>query len=322
MLDDIHTLVQEAHRRIAPHVRRTPLEPSPDLGAENHGRVYLKLENIQHTGSFKVRGAMNRLLTLDEAQRAAGIITASSGNHGLATAFGLRRLGIAGVVFLPRNASLLKVGELERLGATIRYHGTDCEETESHARRMAEDQGQVYISPYNDPLVVGGQGTIGLEILDQLPEVDCIMASVGGGGLISGIAGAVKALHQEVRVVGCLPANSPAMAASVAAGRIVAVDGRETLSDGTAGGIEAGAITFAACQSLVDDWVLVSETEIRMAMVRVFDRHRLVIEGAAGVAVAGFLKMASRLRGQRVVLVVCGGNIDTARFKRLICTSA
>ena len=122
-------------------------------------------------------------------------------------------------------------------------------------------------------------------------------------------------------MVGCLPANSPAMAASVAAGRIVAVDGRDTLSDGTAGGIEAGAITFAACRSLVDDWVLVSETEIRTAMIRVFDRHRLVIEGAAGVAVAGFLKMASRLRGQRVVLVICGGNIDTARFKRLICAS-
>ncbi len=321
MLDDIHTLVREAHRRIAPHIRRTPLEPSPDLSAENHGAVFLKLENIQHTGSFKARGAMNRLMTLDDGQRSAGIITASSGNHGLATAFGMQRLGIAGVVCLPRHASPLKVRELERLGATIQFHGEDCEATECHARQLAEAQGMAYISPYNDWCVIGGQGTIGLEILDQLPQVDCIMASVGGGGLIAGIAGAVKARRKSVRVVGCLPTNSPAMAASVAAGRIVAVDCGETLSDGTAGGIEPGAVTFDACRTLVDDWVLVSEAEIRSAMVRVFDQHRLVIEGAAGVAVAGFLKMASRLRGQCVALVVCGGNIDAARFRRLICAS-
>lgn len=318
---DIRTLALTAATRIRPHVRRTPLEPSADLGRESGGPVFLKLENMQHTGSFKVRGAINRLLTLDTDQRRAGIVTASSGNHGLAVAFGMSRLGIKGVVCLPEGASAAKVQLLENLGAKIRFHGTSCEVTETYARHRAEKNGQVYISPYNDPFVVGGQGTVGLEIMDRLPQVDCIMASVGGGGLIAGIAGAVKGLRQTTRIVGCLPTNSPAMAASVGAGRILDVQCLDTLSDGTAGGIEADAITFDPCRTLVDDWVLVTEEEIRSAMVRVFDNHRLVIEGAAGVAVAGFLKMAPQLTGKTVALVVCGGNIDAGLFKTLVCPS-
>ena len=318
---DIHNLVLAAEKRIRPHIRSTPLEPSADLSAENGGAVWLKLENMQHTGSFKVRGAINRLMALDDDQRKIGIVTASSGNHALATVFGLNRLGIKGVIYLPESASPLKVRMLTELDATIRFHGSDCEATETHARQQAEKAGQVYISPYNDPFVVGGQGTIGLEILDRLPQVDCIMVSVGGGGLISGIAGVVKSLRNGIRIVGCLPSHSPAMAASVRAGRIVDGPTLETLSDGTAGGIEAGAITFDPCRTLVDDWVLVTEDEIRSAMVRVFDNHRLVIEGAAGVTVAGFLKMASRLSEQTVALVICGGNIDVGLFKTLVCSS-
>ena len=247
---DIRSLVLTAAARIRPHVRRTPLEPSADLGREIGGAVFLKLENIQHTGSFKARGAVNRLMALDPDQRGAGIITASSGNHGLAVAFGMNRLGIRGVIYLPEGASGLKVQMLERLGAEIRFHGSTCEVTEAHARRRAEDTGQVYLSPYNDPLVVGGQGTIGLEIMDRLPQVDCIMASVGGGGLIAGIAGAVKGLRKAIRIVGCLPAHSPVMAASVRAGRIQDVQTRDTLSDGTAGGLEPGAIGVTLTEDL------------------------------------------------------------------------
>ena len=318
---DIRALAQTAAARIRPHICQTPLEPSADLGRENGGSVFLKLENIQYTGSFKVRGAINRLMALDPDQRRAGIVTASSGNHGLAVAFGMNRLGIKGIICLPEGASTLKVQLLENLGAEIHFHGSTCEVTEAYARRLAENAGQVYISPYNDPFVVGGQGTIGLEIMDRLPHVDCIMASVGGGGLIAGIAGAVKGLRQTTRIVGCLPAHSPIMAASVRAGRILDDQTRDTLSDGTAGGIEAGAITFDPCRTLVDDWVLVTEEEIRKAMVRIFDTHRLVIEGAAGVTVAGFLKTAPRLTGKTVALVVCGGNIDVELFKTLVCAS-
>jgi len=316
---DIHELARDAQPRICPHIRRTPLEPAADLGRENGGRVFFKLESVQHTGSFKVRGALNRLLALDENERKAGVVTASSGNHGLATAFGMDRLGIEGTIYLPENASPLKVRMLEDLGARVRFHGADCDQTEAHARRQAEKTGRVYISPYNDPLVIGGQGTIGLEILEQLPTVDCILASVGGGGLISGIAGVVKAVAKKVTVVGCLPENSPAMAVSVRAGRILDVPMQATLSDGTAGGIEPDAVTFDACRTLVDDWQLVTEAEIRRAMVRVFQNHRLVIEGAAAVAVAGFLKMASRLKGMSVAVVICGRNIDANLFTRIIC---
>ena len=318
---DISRLARDARARIGPHIRCTPLEPSVDLGRESGGEVFLKLENVQHTGSFKVRGALNRLLSLEEDEKRAGVVTASSGNHGMAMAFGMNRLGIHGAVYLPENASLLKVQTLENLGAEVRFYGSDCEATETHARQQAEQAGRVYISPYNDPLVVGGQGTIGLEILERLPDVDCVMASVGGGGLISGIAGVAKAQRGQTRIVGCLPSQSPAMAESVRAGRILDVPSRPTLSDGTAGGIEAGAITFDTCRTLVDDWVLVSEEEIRRAMVRVFDHHRLVIEGAAGVAVAGFLKMAPQLAGKTVAIVICGGNIDADLFKTLICPS-
>jgi threonine dehydratase len=314
----IRELALSAENRIRPFIRRTPLEPAPDLGRENKGRVFLKLESLQHTGSFKARGALNRLLALNEAEKRAGVATASSGNHGLAIAFGANRLGIDGVIYLPETASPLKIRMLEALGATVRFHGRDCDRTESYARRQAEKTGRVYISPYNDPFVIGGQGTIGLEIADQLPDVDCIFASVGGGGLISGIAGAVKAAKKAPLIMGCLPENSPAMAASVAAGKILDAPMCDTLSDGTAGGIEPGAITFEPCCELVNDWVLVSEEEIRSAMLRVFDHQRLVIEGAATVAVAGFLKTASRLRGRNVALVICGRNIDTNLFKRLI----
>ncbi|WP_319521586.1 threonine/serine dehydratase [uncultured Desulfosarcina sp.] len=318
----IRELALAAEKRIRPHIRRTPLEPAADLGCENGGRVYLKLESMQHTGSFKVRGALNRLLALDESEVRAGVVTASSGNHGLATAFGMNRLGIDGAIYLPETASPLKIRMLKDLGAAVRFHGTDCDHTEAFARRQAEETGKVYISPYNDPYVVGGQGTIGLEILDRLDKVDCILASVGGGGLIAGIAGAVKAVRPETTIIGCLPENSPAMAASVQAGRIMDAPMKETLSDGTAGGIEPGAVTFEACTRLVDRWQLVSEKEIRRAMVRVFEEHRLVIEGAAAVTVAGFLKLAPRLAGKTTVIVICGRNIDTAVFKGIVCPAA
>ncbi len=316
---DIHGLALAAEKRIRPFIRRTPLEPSPELGRANGVHVLLKLESAQHTGSFKVRGALNRLLALDQDQQRAGVVAASSGNHGLAMAFGMRQLGVKGTIYLPEKASPLKVQMLESLGAEVRFHGTDCDATEAYARRQAEATGQTYISPYNDPFVVGGQGTIGLEIMDRLPQVDAIVTSVGGGGLIAGIAGSVKAIRKAVAMVGCLPRHSPAMAASVRAGRVVTVDHRETLSDGTAGGIEPDAITFDPCRALVDEWVLVSEDEIRQAMVRVFDCHRLVIEGAAAVAVAGFLKIASQFTGKTVALVICGGNIDVSLFKNIIC---
>ena len=305
--------------RIRPHIRKTPLENAFTFSKEAGCNLFLKLENMQYTGSFKARGAINRLILLDPEEKKTGVVTASTGNHGLATAYGLGQLGIPGTIFLPLNASSEKIAMFEPFDVDLEFFAKDCGETESHAREQAKKRGKVYISPYNDPDVIAGQGTIGLEIIDQLDGVDCIMASVGGGGLISGIAAMVKAIKTDVKVIGCLPEQSPVMYDSVRAGRIVSSTPGPTISDGTAGGIEKNSITLNPCKNLVDDWILVSEEEIRTAMKLVFERQRLVIEGAAGVAVAAFLKTCRHLEKKTVAVVICGGNIDPDLFKSIVC---
>jgi threonine dehydratase len=310
--------VLAAEARIRPFIRETPLHYSLFLSKLGRCEAYLKLENLQHTGSFKARGALNKLFSLSAPERRAGVVAASTGNHGLAVAFGATQLGINGTIFLPENASPQKVQALRNYEVEIKFYGNDCEATESHARAEAGKTGQVYLSPYNDPKVVGGQGTIGIEILRQAESIDSIMVSVGGGGLISGIAGYVKGLRGDIEIIGCLPENSPVMYDCVRAGRIVDSVVSPTLSDGTAGGIEAGAITFEPCQRYVDDWVLVSENEIRDGMKFVFEHERFVIEGAASVVVASFAKIKEKLKGRNVILVMCGGNIDIEEFKKLI----
>ena len=318
---NVREAVLRAERRIRPYIRETPLEYSFTLSEFAGCNVFLKLENLQFTGSFKVRGAVNRLLTLNANERANGVVTASTGNHGMAVAYGLKQLGIEGVVYVPENASSQKVEMLGYYGAGIRFHGQECAEAESYARREARRRGSVYISPYNDPEVVAGQGTIAVELLRQLDHVDFVFASVGGGGLISGIAGYLKEVNAGTRIIGCLPRNSPTMAESIKAGRIVETRILPTLSDGTAGGIEPGAITFDLCSRYVDDWALVTEDEIQEAMKLIFERHRLVVEGAAGVSVASFLRARDVFEGDsgvNVVLIVCGGNVDVPTFKQII----
>lgn len=314
---DVRDQVLLAERRIRAHVRETPLEHSSHLSTLTGCNVFLKLENLQHTGSFKVRGAMNKLLSLTPAQRARGVVAASSGNHGAAVAFGLQALDTHGIIFVAEHASPTKLEAIRRYGAEIRVHGSDMVVTETHARAYARRNGMVYISPYNDPQVIGGQGTIAVEVARQLGRIDVVLASVGGGGMISGIAGYLKPMS-HVRVVGCWPENSPVMAASIEAGRIVEMESRPTLSDGTAGGVEPGAITFDLCRTLVDDHVLVSEDEIRAAMLLFMETHHMLVEGAAGVAIASLLKTKERFQGQNVVVVICGANIDLEVLKGIL----
>lgn len=307
-----------AEKRIRPYIRETAVDYSFYLSRAADCRAYLKLENLQHTGSFKTRGAINKLLSLERGQREAGVIAASTGNHGLAVAYGASMLGMHGTIFLPENASAQKVKMLRNYEVEIAFFGTDCEEAEIHAREEAEKSGRIYISPYNDPHVLGGQGTIALELLRQLESIDSIMVSVGGGGLISGIAGYLKEAGREVEVIGCLPKNSPAMYDAIKAGQIVDSPMLPTLSDGTAGGIEAGSITLEPCRRYVDEWVLIGEDDIREGIKVIFQEHRYVIEGAAGVVVASFLKLSDRFAGKNVVLVICGGNIEVAKFKEAV----
>jgi threonine dehydratase len=314
---NVYDEVLAAEARIRPHIRRTPLEYAFDLSGAQ--QVYLKLENLQATGSFKLRGALNKLLALDEAERRRGLITASTGNHGLAVAHALTAVGARGAIVLPENAAPAKIAMLRRYDVVLHFHGQDGVEAEREARRMSEAEGRVYVSPYNDPHVIGGQGTAAVEVLRELETVDSILVSVGGGGFIAGVAGYVKTLHPGVEVIGCLPRHSPVMYESIRAGRVVDVPVQPTLSDGTAGGIEADALTFALCQAYVDDWLLVEEAQIRQGMRRIFEQHRLVIEGSAGVTVAAFLHHQERFAGKTVVLILCGGNVDVEIFKRLIC---
>jgi threonine dehydratase len=315
---DLKREISAAEQRIRPYVRETPVDESAALGQATGARVLLKMEHLQLTGSFKLRGAMNRLLSLTSDEKGKGIVTASSGNHGAAVAYGLKALSCPGVIFVPENASPAKVANIRAYGAEVRTHATDSGVTEIFARRHAEETGRVYVSPYNDPLVVAGQGTIGAELARQADRIDALFVALGGGGLISGIAGYLKESGRPVEVVACSPENSAVMHHSAAAGRILEMESKPTLSDGTAGAVEPGAITLDLCRRLVDRYVLVSESEIRDAMRLIMDRHHTLIEGAAGVAVAGLLKERDRFAGRNVVVVLCGANISRERLKDVL----
>lgn len=311
--------VREAEERIRAHIRRTPLVRSAILSRASGRDVYLKFENLQVTGSFKVRGVLNKLLSLTDDERSRGVITASTGNHGLAVSHAADLLGVPATVVLPETADPAKVDRLRGQGVGIELRGAECAEAESWARTEGERSGALYVAPYNDPDVVAGQGTIGLEVARELGHVDELFASVGGGGLMAGVAGFLVESGAGTRAIGCLPKNSPVMYDSVKAGRIVDSPVLPTLSDSTAGGIEPGAITFELCRRLVSGWVLVEEAEIREAMSLVYEEHDLVIEGAAGVAVAGLRKSRrSGPRGETAVVVVCGGNVAPAVFEEAV----
>ncbi|KAL6779529.1 hypothetical protein ACKKBG_A12640 [Auxenochlorella protothecoides x Auxenochlorella symbiontica] len=297
-------------------VLETPLLRSPNLEAAcTDCRVHLKLESSQATGSFKLRGATHALASLGGAGR---VVTASTGNHALATVQAARALAsrpdapaLEPVIFLPNTVTPGKARRLEALGATLRYAGDDCCDTEAAARAAAAAERCPYVSPYNDLRVAGGQGTVAFELLMALPRLHAVYVPVGGGGLVSGIASVLKAVDPGIKVIGCQPSASAVMAASVEAGQLLQdVISMETLSGATAGGVEPGSLTFPVCQDLVDEWVQVSEEEIAAAMVDLASWHALRVEGAAGVAVAALLRHVPGLRGKSVAVVLSGGNVS------------
>ena len=307
-----------AEKRIRPHIRETLLEYSPYYSALSGAEIYFKLENLQFTGSFKVRGAMNKVLSLTAAERKRGVVTASTGNHGAATAFCLAKLAAGGIVFVPESASAVKVQAIERLGAEVRCYGDDSAVTEAYARRFARDNGLTYVPPYNDPQVIGGQGTIAVELSRQLERIDAVFVALGGGGLISGIAGYLKSIHPDVTIIGCSPQNSQVMIQSVRAGEILDLPSRPTISDGTAGGVEPGSITFDLCRDLVDEFEVVTEDEIRQSLRQFMQIHHMLIEGSAAVAIAACLKLGVRFAGKNVVVVLCGANISLETLKTVL----
>jgi len=310
--------ILQAEHKIRPYIRMTPLEYSLHLSKTTNSQVFLKLENLQITGSFKVRGAINALLSLTKEQRDTGVVVASSGNHGIAVAYGLNTLKINGTIFVPENTSSVKVAVIGNYGIDIRLWSTDCLETETYARAYAEQHEMLYISPYNDLHVIGGQETIGVELSQQLKNIDTVLVAVGGGGMISGIATYLKIVFPHLEVIGCSPVNSPVMAKSIQTGHIINMESLPTLSDGTGGGIEKDSITFSLCQRLVDDFILVTEDEIRHAMRLFIETHHMLIEGAAAVPLAALLKMPERFQGKTVVVVLCGANMSLETLKSVI----
>ena len=310
MDSNFHKHVDEALSRISSLIRKTPLQYSPSLSEKTGSEVYLKLENFQVTGSFKARGAANKLMILskDKPER---IITASSGNHGSAVANAAAELGLEVLIFLPKTVSPAKLNKIKLFGAEVVLTEADGRtDAETAARQYAEENQLPYLSPYNDFDVITGQATTAAEVFKENKNFDAVFIAMGGGGLISGMGGYLKQKISEIRVIACSPENSAAMHHAIEAGRIETIEHLETLSDGTAGALEFGTITFDFCKSVVDHSITLSEKEIASAMKDFIGEHQMMIEGAAGVAIAGFLKENEKYRDKKVLIVICGGNIS------------
>jgi threonine dehydratase len=309
--------VKSAAARIKSVVIETPAELPTDLAPDSGATVFFKLENQQQTGSFKLRGASNKILSLSSAEAAAGVIAASNGNHGLGVAAAARRAGIAAEIYVSSLVSPAKAHRIEEFGGRIQRAGADPLVAELAARAAAEHQGKIFISPYNDPQVMAGQGTIAVELLRQVPDLDAVFIAVGGGGLIGGIGAYIKSASPRTEIVGCWPENSRVLYESIKAGRILDVPEQPTLSESTAGGLEPGSVTLAIGAQVIDRSALVSEDEILHTMRRVRDLRGWTMEGAAAVAVAAFLKDAKRYAGKKVAIVICGGNLSEKILARL-----
>ena len=310
-LDDIsaaaEALVGVAHR--------TTTERSETFSRLCAGEVWLKFENRQKTGSFKIRGAYNKVRSLNEDERRAGVVAPSAGNHAQAVAFAARSAGVPATVYMPEAASLAKVGATEGYGATVRLVGDSVEESVAAARTAAEAEGKTLVHPFDDEDVIAGQGTVGLEILADVPDVDAIVVPLGGGGLLSGVALAVKSQRPEVRVIGVEAAGCAPYVASLEHGEIHPATQTETIADGIAVK-HPGEITFGLVREHVDDVVTVTDAEIGMTIVQLLERTKAVVEGAGAVGLAALL--AGKVQARRAVAVLSGGNIDTPLLMQVI----
>jgi threonine dehydratase len=312
-------MIWQARQAIAPLVRRTALVRSKTLSSELGQNVHLKLETQQRTGAFKLRGAANRLLQLTGPERQRGVVAVSTGNHARAVAHAARVQGVRAVVCMSPLVPANKVEAVRALGAEVRIVGRNQDEAEAVAKELAAEGGLTFVSPFDDPFVIAGQGTIGLELLEDLPTLDSVLVPLSGGGLIGGIALALKSADPSIRVIGVSMERGPAMALSLAAGRPVAVEEEPSLADCLGGGIGLdNRHTFALVRDLVDQTVLVSEDEIAAAMRHCYWRERQVVEGGAAVGIAALLAGKIRPPGDNLVVVLSGGNVEMERFTAIV----
>ncbi|MBM4188393.1 MAG: pyridoxal-phosphate dependent enzyme [Gemmatimonadetes bacterium] len=315
---DVPMLVQQAYERTKGYLSPTPLEFSRYLSDRIGGEVWLKLDLMQRTGSFKYRGAINKILSLTEAELDRGVVSASTGNYALAVAEAMRHRGRQATIYVARDMDESRLGILKAAGLDVVIFGDLAWDAEEEARRVGDTEGKIYVSPYNDPLVVGGQGTCGYEISKQLPDLDAAFFACGAGGLLTGSAGWFKSHNPAIEVYGVSPANSPVMHESMRANKIVRTKMSPTLADTCAGSVDPDSITLDLCQRYVKEIVLLSEEEIEASIRLLFEQHRLVSEGSGALGVGGLLKRKEHLKGKKVVAVVCGRNIDLEVFKRIV----
>src|ERR1700694_3313900 len=316
-ITDLGRLVLTAYERIRSSVLETPVESISGLVPNVSVRVFAKLENLQNTGSFKLRGATHKILQLTAQQKKDGVIAASNGNHGLGVAAAARSAGVPAEVYVSSHVSPTKAARIEQLGASLRRAGATPLEAELAGRAAAIQAGKAFISPYNDVDVIAGQGTLAVELQNQAPRMDAVFTAVGGGGLIGGIGAYLKWVAPQTEIAGCWPENSPVLYECIKADSIIDVPEQPTLSESTAGGLEPESVTLELCKRVIDRSILVSEEEILAAMRRVRESKGWLIEGAAAVALAAFLKQAERYQGKTVAIIICGGNVSPEVLQRL-----
>ena len=309
--------IYSARERIALIARKTPLVSSPELSELTGSEITLKLECLQETGSFKPRGAANKILSLDPAVRQRGVITHSSGNHGRALAYVAHHLGLRAVVCLYETVPANKRDAIQKLGAEMVVRGNTYDEAVKEANRLVEKEGLELIHPYDDPVVIAGQGTIGLELLEEFPDLDTVVVPLSGGGLLGGIAFVLKSADPGIHVVGVMMERGPAMVESLRAGRLVEIVEEPTLADALAGGIIPNKYTFGLLQKTVDETVLVSEQEIAAAMAFALEHHHLVVEGSGAVGIAALRAGKLQHLGKRVAVVISGANVDMPLLLRI-----
>jgi len=309
--------IEEARRKIQDAVFLSPCASSETLSRLTGTKLYLKFENLQLTGSFKERGASNKLLSLTAEERARGVITASAGNHGQAVAYHASRLGIRATVVMPEASPLVKAQSTRDFGAEVVLHGASFDDATEHAMQLCAEKNLVYVHAFDDPLIMAGQGTIGLELLEQNPYLDAVIVPIGGGGLIGGIACAIKETNPKIKVYGVQTAAFPSMKRALEVGAPVALPPARTIADGIAVK-RAGKHTLEAVQRYVDDIVLVSERSISEAILALLEREKTVAEGAGAVGLAALMSEQLKLEGKRVAIVLSGGNIDMNVISRII----
>ena len=310
--------VLDAEERCREHIYETPLEYSVYLSKLASAEVYLKLDLVQKTSSFKFRGAVSKIMSLTEEELDKGVVTASTGNFALAVGEAAKIRGCDLTIYVAENIAASRLQIMKDHGFEVELYGQDGWAPEKRARQVAEEEGKIYISPYNDPIVVGGQGTCGLEISRQLPDVQAAFFAVGAGGLCSGSGGWLKSINPDIKIIGVSPERSPVMYESVKAGKMLEMETFPTLADTCAGGVDLDSITLELLQKYADELTLLTEDEIANAIRILFEHHRLVVEGSGALSVGGFLKLKDTFKAKKVVLTVCGRNIDLDLFKKII----